>query len=276
VRPAHVVRRASDYLARHDVRSPETTAEVLLASILQTDRAGLYTRADGLSSSEARAFGRALCLRCSGVPLQHLTGEGGFRRLTLEVRPGVFVPRPETEVLAAVAIDAIRSEPAPMVVDVGTGTGAIALAIADEVPAARVIATDLSREAVALARRNADRLGLAVEILHGDLFAPVDPSLRGRVDLVVSNPPYLAPSQHEELPPDVRADPPLALLGGRAVVDRLVAAASEWLRPGGGIALEIGSDQDGNVSAILGGRFRDVRVLPDLTGRDRVATGRRR
>ena len=164
MRPAEVLARATDYLERHDVESPGPTAELLLASVLGTDRAALYTRSEGLSSAEARRFGRALCRRCTGTPVQHLTGVQGFRHLTLAVRAGVFVPRPETEIVAGIAIAMIAGRRSPVVVDVGTGAGPIALAIAAERPDARVIATDVSSEAIELAAENAERLELVVEI----------------------------------------------------------------------------------------------------------------
>ena len=144
MRPALIVRRAADYLSRHDVEGPLPTAEILLAKAIGTDRAGLYTRDEGLSTAEAKRFGRALCRRCVGIPLQHLTGEEGFRHLTLVVKPGVFIPRPETEVLVEHALAAVADIPAPVVVDVGTGTGAIALAIKDERPDALFLAPTLS------------------------------------------------------------------------------------------------------------------------------------
>src|SRR6266566_2987608 len=108
MRPAEILRRATGYLEAHDVEHPGRTAEILMEELLDTDRAGLYTRTEGLSSAEARRFGRALCLRCAGTPLQHLTGEQAFRSISLEIRPGVFIPRPETEVLVDVALDVLR------------------------------------------------------------------------------------------------------------------------------------------------------------------------
>jgi release factor glutamine methyltransferase len=201
VRPSEVLRRATGYLDRHGVESPRATAEVLLASVLDTDRAGLYTRAEGLSAGEARMFGRALCQRCAGTPLQHLTGEQPFRRLTVRVRPGVFIPRPETEVLVDVALVELGDAEAPVVVDVGTGTGAIALSVKQERPGAKVFATDRSPEAVALARENAERLGLEVTVLEGDLLAPLPAELRGWIDLVVSNPPYVSAEEYTRRSP---------------------------------------------------------------------------
>ena len=243
--------------------------------VLATDRAGLYTRREGLDAREARMVGRAICQRCSGTPLQHLTGEQAFRRLVLEVRAGVFVPRPETELLVEHALRELGEVAVPVVVDVGTGTGAVALAIADERRQARVFALDRSPEAVELARANAGRLGLVVTVLEGDLLEPLPLELRGRVDLIVSNPPYVPPEDLEGLPPEVLADPPLALEGGLEVVERLAAQARGWLRPGGVLALEIDARRGQDVrSTVLRAGFVGVRIEPDLTGRDRIAIAR--
>ena len=275
MRPAEVVRRGADYLERHDVASPRETAEALMMMVLGTDRASIYTRADGLDAREARMFGRAICQRCAGTPLQHLTGEQAFRRLSLEVRPGVFVPRPETEILVEAALERLGPGEAPVVVDVGTGTGAIALAVKDERPDARVFATDTSPEAVELATANASRLGLAVSVLEGDLLDPLPSELRGWLDLVVSNPPYVSAAEYDDLPAEVRADPAGALLGGIEWYERLTAVAARWLRDGGVLAVEIGAARGAAVARTLAGSFADVQVRPDLAGRDRVVLGRR-
>jgi release factor glutamine methyltransferase len=271
VRPTEVVRLGAGYLARHGVQSPETNAEALMLAVLAVDRAGLRAREDGLSSAEARRYGRALCRRCTGTPLQHLTGEQGFRRLVLRVRPGVFVPRPETEIVVDEALERLEGQRAPRVADVGTGTGAIALAIASEHPGARVVATDLSPEAVALARENATTAGLTLEVLEGDLLEPVE----GPLDLVVANPPYVPAVARATLPPEVLADPPLAVFGGPEVYERLFAQAVERLVSGGSVVVEI---EESSAPSIVGlaevAGFVDVVVRPDLTGRDRVVAGR--
>jgi release factor glutamine methyltransferase len=275
MRPSEVLRRATAYLERHGVESPQRTAEILLADVLCTDRAGLYSRNEGLDAREARMFGRALCQRCAGTPLQHLTGEQAFRRLEIEVRPGVFVPRPETEVVVDVVLRELEATEAPVVVDVGTGTGAIALAVKDERPDATVLATDLSPEAVELTSANAVRLELDVSVVQGDLLEPLPPGLRGWVDLVVSNPPYVTAEEYASLPHEVRADPVLSLVGGPPVYERLAAQAARWLRDGGTLVVEIGAEQGHEVAEILRGSYSDVRVEPDLAGRDRVVLGRR-
>jgi release factor glutamine methyltransferase len=244
-------------------------------TVLGTDRAGVYARTRGLDTREARTFGRALCQRCTGTPLQHLTGEQAFRRISLEVRPGVFVPRPETEMLVGFALAEIETVSSPIVVDVGTGTGAVALAVKHERPDATVFATDLSAEAVALARSNASRLRLDVTVLEGDLLDALPTEVSGRVDAVLSNPPYIDPNLYDDLPAEVRADPELALLGGVELVERLSTEGARWLRQAGLLALEIGEAQGTELVRRLEGRFRDLRVEPDLTGRDRVLLGRR-
>ena len=273
MRPSQVVRRAADYLERHDVEAPLPTAEQLLASVLGTDRAGIYRRDEPLRGPEARAFGRALCRRCDGVPTQHLTGATGFRRLTLLVRPGVFVPRPETEVVVDAALASLEGKRAPAVVDVGTGSGAIALAIKQERPDARAWAVDRSPDAVALARHNAEHLGLDVEVLESDLLRGVDAAATGPLDLVVSNPPYIEPDEFDSLPPDVLADPPEALVGGVSIYGPLCSQSAGRLAIGGSLVVEIGERQAEAVSRISldAGAVR-VSVRPDLAGRDRVVT----
>jgi release factor glutamine methyltransferase len=275
VRPSDVVRRSADYLARHGVESPRETAEVLLMSVLAVDRAGLYARREGLDTAHARAFGRALCRRCKGTPLQHLTGEQQFMALTLTVRPGVFVPRPETERVAEAALACIAAVSRPVVVDVGTGTGAIALAIRARRPDARVVATDISEAAVDLARSNARRLGLTVDVRLGDLLDPLPSEVRGSIDLIVSNPPYVEAGEYDDLAAEVRADPVEALVGGTEVHARLAEAALGWLSPGGRLVMEIGDTQARTVRSILDVGYVDVEVLQDLTGRDRIVRGRR-
>jgi release factor glutamine methyltransferase len=176
--------------------------------------------------------------------------------------------------LVEAALGLLEESRRPVVVDVGTGAGAIALAIADERPDAVVLATDLSRAAVALARRNADRLGLRIEVHPGDLLLPVR-ALAGRIDLVVSNPPYVARDRMDDLPAEVRAEPELALAGDIEIYERLAAEAGNALRPGGGIAVEIAEDRGGDVADVMAGSFADVLVLRDLSGRDRFVLGRR-
>jgi release factor glutamine methyltransferase len=270
-----VLRRAQDYLARHGVQEPSASAELLLAHVLGTDRTGLALRTRILAPGEAKAFGRALCSRCSGTPVQHLTGEAGFRRLLLTVRPGVFIPRPETEVLVERVLELLRDVPDPRVVDVGTGSGAIALSIKDERPDARVVAMDRSPEAVDLALENAARLGLDLKVLQSDLLAG-SAGLEGPFDAVVSNPPYVSASGYERVSVDVKADPHEAVVGDLGVYVELASQAASRLVPGGILAVEIDDTMGREVcEAILTGGFVDATLTKDLAGRDRVVTARR-
>jgi len=278
MRPAEVARRGAEYLRRHGIDGPLATAEseMLMQRVLGIDRSTLFTRDEGLTTAEAKAYGRALCRRCTGSPLQHLTGDQGFRRLVLEVRPGVFVPRPETEVLVDVVLRSIASVDAPVVVDLCTGSGTVALAVADEHPGATVFATDVSEEAVALARVNADRLGLPITVERGDLFEPLPVELQGTVDVVCANPPYVSRARRDELPPDVLADPDIAVFGEPELYERIFADAYAWVRAGGSVAVEIEDDAASWVVAAASvAGFEDVVVQRDLAGRDRVVSGRR-
>jgi release factor glutamine methyltransferase len=215
--------------------------------------------------------------RAAGEPLQYLTGVAGFRRLELAVGPGVLIPRPETEVVVERAMAVLPAN--GTLVDVGTGSGAIALAVASERVDVRVLATELAEEALAWALKNRGALGLDVELLHGNLFEPLPDELRGRVDVVVSNPPYVAEKERGSLPRDVvDHEPQLALFAkdGLEVIRRLVEQSPEWLTPTGWLVLEIGETQAADVDALFKRHgYRDGFIEQDLTGRERIAAARR-
>lgn len=273
VSPTRAVADAERYLADRGVESPRVEAELLLGHVLGLERAELYSRREPLSEAEADLFADALGRRAAGIPLQHLTGEQPFFGLVLRVRPGVFVPRPETETLVERCLELLEPVEAPRVADAGTGTGAIALALRATRPDAAVFATDDSPDAAALARENARLSGLEIRVLEGDLLSPLPGSLRGRLDLVVSNPPYLEAEELAAAPREVRADPHRALLGGTEVHLRLAREAREWLCPGGWLAMEIGAAQGAAVASLLE-EYQGVEVTRDLAGLDRVVLGR--
>lgn len=219
--------------------------------------------------------------RLAHEPLQLVLGRWPFRTVELELVPGVFVPRPETEVVAGVAIDhARRLGPGAVVAEPCTGTGAIAASLLAELDDVEVYATDRSPAAVAVARRNLAAVTRAgrpsrVHVLEGDLLAPLPVRLRGRLDLLVANPPYLPQRDLERLAPEVAEhDPPAALFGGvdgHEVVVRLLAAAARWLRPGGVVVLEI-DDRRGEEAceAARAVGLGEVHLVADLAGRDRA------
>jgi len=217
--------------------------------------------------------------RAAGEPLQYVIGWAPFGPLKLRVGPGVFVPRPETETLADRAAAFLRGREAPRVaVDLCTGSGAIACFLAAEVPGARVLATELDPGALAWAAVNAERYG--VELLAGDLDAPLPPGLAGQVDVLCANVPYVPSGAIATLPTDVRDhEPRLSLDGGPDGLDvfrRLAGRATHWLVPGGRLYAEIGEDQTEAAAALLtGAGLVEVAVHQDVVGRDRIVEGAR-
>jgi release factor glutamine methyltransferase len=263
------LREAEARLAEAGIETPWVDAELLLAHVLGTTRSAV--RADlsrPLEEPSDTELERLLARRETREPLAYVLGEWGFRRLTLTVDRRVLVPRPETEVVVERALARIAALDRPRVLDVGTGSGAIALAIADEHPGARVTAMDASPDALAVARENAARTGLAVDIVDGDLFAGFP---AGPWDLVVSNPPYVRPTEIEELEPEVRKWEPRAALVGEGATEAIAAHARTALRPGGALVLEVAAGDAERVAGLLSGHgYEQVVVTKDLAGRDRV------
>jgi release factor glutamine methyltransferase len=258
------------------VASPEHDAAELLAHLLGTTRARLVL-VDEVDDSLVARYDELLGRRATREPLQHLTGSAAFRHVELRVGPGVFVPRPETELLAGWAVEQAAALPEPVVVDLGTGSGAIAKAVADEVPAARVHAVELDEAAHAWAVRNL--AGSGVDLRQGDLGAAFD-DLAGRVDVVVSNPPYIPLEAWESVALEARDhDPHLALFSGDDGLDAIRAVerrAAVLLRPGGVVGVEHADVQGESAPAVFAatGRWTDVRDHPDLAGRARFLTAR--
>ena len=275
-RLGEVLRAASDHLAGRGSETPRLDAELLLAHTLELSRVELYTEFDRpLNGAELDRYRGLIARRARHEPVAYLLGEWGFRRLTLAVDRRALIPRPETEVVverALVLLDELGAAK-PRVLDVGTGSGAIALAIADERHAARVTGIDASALALGLARENADRLGLEVDLREHDVLAAFPP---GPWELVVSNPPYVDPEDLPALMPDVRDWEPHVALVGRGVPEAVARGAVEALVPGGGLVLEVGDGQAPAVAALLEGLgYRAVAVTRDLAGRERVVEGRR-
>jgi release factor glutamine methyltransferase len=268
-----VLRRASEHLDKTS-ETGRLDAELLLAHTLGRHRIELYTDFDRpLSRHEVDAYREVVARRARHEPVAYILGEWGFRRLTLNVDRRALIPRPETEIVVERALAHLRGLEAPAVLDVGTGTGAIALAIADEHPGARVTAIDVSTDALALAGENAARTGLAIELLEHDAARGLP---GGPYDLVVSNPPYVEPSELEKLMPDVRDYEPHLALVGDGMPEVVARAALDVLRPGGHVVLEIGEGQAPATAATLAALgYVDVVTTPDLNGRDRVVEGRR-
>ena len=268
-----VLRRATEHLGKTS-ETARLDAELLLAHALGRQRIELYTDFDRpLNSGELDDYRALVARRARSEPIAYILGEWGFRRLTLTVDRRALIPRPESEVVVGRALARIAGIDAPRALDVGTGTGAIALALADEHPGASVAAIDLSADALALARENAARTGLTVELLEHDLR---DGLPGGPYDLVVSNPPYVEPADLETLMPDVRDYEPHLALVGTGAVEAVARAALDVLVPGGWLVLEVGDGQAGAAASLLGELgYDDVETTQDLAGRERVVEGRR-
>ena len=226
-----------------------------------------------LTEKERNMLDRMLERRVSGEPMQYILGTEGFMGLPFQVDSRVLIPRADTETLCDFALNAVKGRTDLEVLDLCTGSGALAVALAKRLPSARVCASDLSEDALAVARENAARHGVKVEFLQGDLLEPVD----GRTfDLIVCNPPYLTKEDMDAVSEEVRREPSMALYGGPDGLDfyrRLAKEAPGRLKPGGLLAMEIGEGQAGSVEALFGG-FLTGRVK-DMSGIDRVVYGRR-
>lgn len=260
--------------------SPRLDAELLAAHAFGLTRVHLYTQFDRpLLPAELASFRELVKRRQAGEPVAYITGRKEFWSLDLAVDRRVLIPRPDTETAVEEGLERLKertAETPARIADVGTGSGAIALALAKNHPGAAVFASDVSPDALAVARANAERLGLAVTFLEGSLAEP----LRGcdRFDLIVANLPYVRADDIPRLSPEVRSEPLLALDGGADGLDlvrALVAAAPEVLVPGGALVLEIGESQAEATAALCrAAGLQNVRIRADLGGIDRVVSGR--
>ena len=282
-----LVEGAARVLDEAGVPSPRVDATALAAFALGLPRLELALAPDPAPDGFVEEYAVLVDRRRAREPLQHIVGHTGFRHLTLRVEPGVFVPRPETEVVAQVAIDEaarlVAAGRSPLVVDLCCGTGAVALSVDVEVPGARVVAVDLSDEAVGLTRANDGAVGtLRMRIEQGDVRDPeLLADLAGTVDVLVSNPPYVPPDAVPREPEVRDHDPDLALYGGGAdgldVPRAVIAAAARLLVPGGLLVMEHAEVQDEQArdAAHDTGAFVEITTMPDLTGRPRMLVARR-
>jgi release factor glutamine methyltransferase len=272
VRALDVVRGVASELAESGVPSPRVDAEILVAHVLGTTRSELYADRE-VSEVELDGLGPLVARRRAREPLAYVLGEWGFRGLTLKVDGRVLIPRPETEVLVERCLGHLEPLAEPRVLDVGVGSGAIALAIAAEHPGASVLAVDRSHDALAAAAENLARSSVdgRVALRQSDLLG----GLSGPFDLVVSNPPYVAPEDYETLQPEIRLYEPRGALVGVGVGAEIARAARALLTSGGWLVLECGDGQADELAAELEELgYLDVVRSADLAGRPRVVEGR--
>ena len=269
------LRWAAERLAAAGVPEPRLDAEYLLAEALGVKRLPMLAdKGRALTDREAAAFEQALSRRAAREPLQYILGSQSFMGFPFRTDPRALIPRNDTEALCEEALRHLR--PGDRALDLCTGSGALAVSLKKLCPGARVVASDLSADALALARENADALGAEVEFRQGDLFAPVAGE---RFQLVVSNPPYVPETLRGRLQAEVEREPALALFAGPdglRFYRRIAREAPGHLAPRGRLILEIGDGQGDAVSALLEKEFEEIRVLNDLSGLPRVISAVRR
>lgn len=269
------------HLEKHGSETPRLDSEVLLAHARGCQRIQLYTRYDEALREDERSVMRDLVRRrAQSEPVAYLVGHREFFGLDFRVTPDVLIPRPDTETLVVELLELARPLASPRVLDIGTGTGCIAIAAAVNHPGGNFTAIDVSEPALAVARENAERHGVAdrIRFLTGDLFAPLEAG--ERFEIIASNPPYIRDDEIETLQPDIRLHEPLSALvagpDGLTTIRRLIAEAPRHLAPGGYLLMEIAPEQAAAVHNLLEGEaaYGEIRIIKDLPGKERVALAR--
>ncbi len=268
-----ILKWSEKYFGSHGADTPRLDAEVLLSYLLGQKRIFLYVHFDQpLTAEELARYREMVKRRAAGEPVAYICGEKEFMGLTFKVTPAVLVPQPDTETLVEAAIERLKGKGGARVADVCTGSGAIALALAHYLPESSVTATDISSDALEIAKQNAEALGLSerVQFFEGDLLAP----LSGETfDAIVSNPPYIPGAEIAGLPREVRAEPRLALDGGADGLDfyrRLVGESAALLQDGGFLAVECGDTQAVAIAEMAADAFGKTEIVRDLADKERV------
>jgi len=265
------IEEGAESLRKGGVNEARREAGSLLAHVLDRDRGFVIAHAsDSLADAQYHDFHRLISRRTRGEPLQYITGHREFFKLDFEVSPDVLIPRPETELIVEAALELCKDDPAPFLADIGTGSGCIAISLLHELPAAVAVGTDISRAALNVARRNAERYGVheRLTLVESDCFAAV--CLTNPFSLITSNPPYVSEAELERVPREVRFEPRAALAGGPdglSVIRRLLTEARPFIRSGGHLVFEIGFGQRETVEKLIDRRLWKLReIRKDLQG----------
>jgi release factor glutamine methyltransferase len=278
-----ILNESTKSLAAADIPSARLDAEVLLSFCLGCDRLEFYKNPDiNISETKLTLFRNLIARRLQWEPVAYITGRKEFWSFALEVNSSVLIPRPDTEIIVEEALGIYRNFTSlPLrILDIGTGSGAIALALALEIAGAKVVATDISMAALNLAKKNANSMGLKerIDFRQGNLFEPVD----GLFDIIVSNPPYIAANDYEELPVSVRVFEPrealFAGVSGLEFYEKLIYSAAGFLQKNGWLLLEIGAKQEAGVRGIIKGSgfYDSIEMRTDYAGLPRVIKARRK
>ncbi len=280
-----ILNQAVDRFRSAGIDRPRTNAELLLGAVLNKSKVDLYLNKDQiLTSDEIEKFSRYLKQRISYRPLQYIVGTVEFFGLEFKVDERVLIPRPETETLVEVVIEQLADKENPQIIDLGTGSGAIAVSLATNLKNPSIYATDVSGDALELAKENAsgNKVEGHIEFLCGDLFEPLkERNLEGRIDCIVSNPPYVSKDEFEHLPKEVRDHEPLMALKtdeeGISFHSRIIENSLGLLKKGGILALEVGLGQAHRAADLIRDRkdFKNTEIKRDLGGIERVVVSRK-
>ena len=257
--------------------TPRLDAEVLLAQVLKTDRTDLFlSYANIVTKEEQETFQSLISRRIKGEPVSYIIGKKEFWSLSFKVTPAVMIPRPETETLVEEALKIFSPRSSPLIFEIGTGSGAISIALAIELPQASIIASDISSEALIVAKKNASSHGVdSIQFIEGSLFEPLKKK-NELFDLIISNPPYIPTDVIPHLPPGIRDYEPLIAFDGGAdglaLYRKIIREAHHHLKPGGYLLLEVGKGQYQEVSEIISEtkNFSSPKIINDLSGIERV------
>lgn len=295
----NILKWAISTLKEAEIDSPGINADTLLAFVLSCDRTNLYTNPDEiLNDSDISRYKELINERIRHVPLQYITHHAEFMSLDFFVDERVLIPRPETEILVETVLDKARdkhhSNKKFTIIDIGTGSGNIAVSLAKYLSNAEIYASDISQEALAIAKINIRRHKVAcpttsfwrvgnVHLLHGDLFGAFSSSVeKEQVDFIVSNPPYVSESEWKNLEPELRDHEPYeALVGGKdglCFYRQIIEDAHAWLKPEGYLVIEIGETQTKTIIKLMEseGHYEDIEIIKDLQGKERVISARRK
>lgn len=280
-----ILNQAVDRFRSEGIDRPRTNAELLLGAVLNSRKIDLYLNRDRiLTPDEINKFNRFVQERLAGKPVQYIIGSTEFFSLEFKVNPSVLIPRPETETLVEVVLEKLKGIDQPKIVDIGTGSGAIAISLAKNLAGSFIFATDISPEALALAKENAQKHGVEdrIEFLCGDLFEPLmGRNLEGKIDCIVSNPPYVSQVEFNNLPKEVRDFEPMIALkmegDGTLFHGIIIQKSLDYLSSKAILTLEVGLGQAGKVANLIlsQGCFEQVEIKKDLGGIERIVFARR-
>jgi release factor glutamine methyltransferase len=264
-------------LSHHQIPTPRLDAEVLLTQVLKTDRKGIYLSwATIVPEQEKETFQNLISRRIKGEPVSYIIGKKEFWSLTFKVNPAVMIPRPETETLVEEALKIFPSRSSLFILEIGTGSGAISIALATELPQASIIASDISCEALTVAKENASSHGVdSIRFIEGNLFEPLEGENK-IFDLIISNPPYIPTDAIPHLPSGIRDYEPLIAfdggIDGLELYRKIIREAHHHLKHGGYLLLEVGKGQYQEVSEIISKtqKFFTPKIIHDLSGVERV------